>query len=230
MTDHPILFSGEMVRAILAGRKTQTRRIINPQPASWASVFQPAPVETPGGSYGKQGQWVQSSADGHHMHGMRRFPYGQVGDRLWVKETWQAIKQDTNGISYTLADPADETAEIRYRATDETFVPPLPWRPSIYMRRRMSRITLEVTEIRVERLQDISEEDAIAEGIENIARNQTMPPWPDYRNAPDQWHEIPGFDRPVHSYRSLWESINGPGSWDANPWVWVVGFKMLIPV
>lgn len=215
MTERPILFSAPMVRAILAGRKTQTRRIINPQPASWASVFQPAPVKTPGGTYGKPGQWIQSSADNHHMHGMRRFPYGQPGDRLWVKETWQAIKQDANGISYTLADPADETAEIRYRATDETFVPPLPWKPSIYMRRRMSRITLELTGIRVERLQHISPADCDAEGIERSACHT---------------RDGAGCLARVNDYKALWNSINGPDSWNENPYVWVVEFKLLIPI
>jgi hypothetical protein len=187
-----------MVRAILSGRKTQTRRVVKRTDSGR--------VKAPGSAF----NWHLDDSNA-----TLACPYGQPGDRLWVRETWQAIKQDKNGISYMLADPADESAEIRYRATDETFVPPLPWRPSIFMRHRMSRITLEVTDIRVERLQRISPADCDAEGIERSACHT---------------RDGAGCNARINDYKALWTSINGPDSWGANPYVWVVGFKMLIPI
>lgn len=141
MKERPILFSGEMVRAILEGRKTQTRRVIKPQPDSARnSVFVKSGFET------KHGYEIKC-------------PYGQPGDRLWVRETW--------GLWDT--DPKDgpERAKIFYRATDENRrdLRYQRWRPSIHMPRWASRINLEITNIRIERVQDITEEDAKAEGL-----------------------------------------------------------------
>jgi hypothetical protein len=150
-----------------------------------------------------QDQWFDNSGKAKFEDStIFRCPYGQPGDQLWVRETWQAVKP-WNEIGYTLCNPADADAEIHYRSTAEKMVPELPWRPSIFMPRFASRITLEITKIRVERLNEISENDACWEGIDLTANDC------DY----------------VKTYRQLWQSINGPESWAANPWVWVVEFR-----
>jgi len=116
-----------------------------------------------------------------------------------------------------------------YRADGETDPNVVPrWTPSIHMPRWASRITLEITSVRVERLQDISEADAIAEGIERLDyQGQTS--WRDY-SLNDEWAAIsPMLDSPIASYKTLWESLNGKGSWDLNPWVWVIEFKKVTP-
>lgn len=172
MTERPILFSAPMVRAILDGTKTQTRRVVKNKPYTG----EPA-----------------------------KCPYGAAGDFLWIREKWQRLR-DAAGrqIVEYCAGPFLLDVETHKR-----------WHPSIHMPRWASRITLEVTGVRVERLQDISESDAIAEGIE---RNVFNDEWSGY----GQFHGAAL--TPKGSYRALWESINGPGSWDANPWVWVVEF------
>ena len=138
-------------------------------------------------------------------------PYGQPGDRLWVRETWAA----PHAYDHLPPRMISQEARIHYTATEERGG--LLWRPSIHMPRWVSRITLEITAVRVERLQDISEADALAEGIYKPLGSQF-------------WHTnpsaniLPG-ETPQWAYRNLWESISGPCSWDANPWVWVVEFK-----
>jgi len=197
MKSRPILFSAPMVRAILDGRKTQTRRIIKPQPIAVRDVDGPAicPMCLPP---------LQSFA--------MTCKLGKPGDQLWVREAWQAVKPWD--IGYVLCNPAHMDAEIHYRATADKCVPELPWRPSIFMPRFASRITLEITEIRCERLNKISDEDAQAEGI-FLNRND----WYDCGNG------LRGESSPMAAYRALWETINGYGSWAANPWVWVVSFQ-----
>jgi hypothetical protein len=184
MKDTPILMSAPMVRASRrdVDPKTQTRRIIKPQP-KFVQALTDGRFET--------------SPDGGFDHGVEyiRCPYGQPGDRLWVKETFCT--------PYTIGKPV-KGQQIRYRSTHEDDGMTYKWRPSIFMPRWASRLTLEVVSVRVERLQEISEGDAIEEGIT----------W-------DQDHDYIG------EYRKLWESINGPGSWDANPFVWVVEFKRI---
>lgn len=177
--DRPILFSGAMVRALLAGTKTQTRRVVKPD--------------------GKYRLDLVAPADG----GPSRCPYGAPGDRLWVRETWNTFEgwagyfyaADDHSFGIGADDDPDHIAEHAVR-----------WRPSIHMPRAVSRITLEITAVRVERLQDISEADAWAEGIPG-----------------DLLHRAQGWA--PRAYQFLWEQINGPGSWDANPWVWVVEFR-----
>ena len=120
-------------------------------------------------------------------------PYGVHGDRLWVRETFQPVQLAT------------EVTQWRYAATDKRGL--APWKPSIFMPRKASRITLENTRIRVERLQDISHRDALAEGVS-------------YDVSKPEMH-------PIAMYRKLWESINGKGSWAKNPWVWVIEFRKL---
>lgn len=203
--ERPILFSGAMVRALLAGTKTQTRRAIKLQTGrtfderalvgaiqEWRPVFDKVAQATVG-----------------NRAALIRCPYGVRGNRLWVRETWayhvhaQAALRDEDGPWVYAADGA---AALQMRLCDR-------WRPSIHMSRVASRMTLEVTGVRVERLQDISAVDAIAEGVE--------PKLPDplcSQVCPEDY---------VAGYRALWGQINGAGSWDANPWVWVVEFRRL---
>lgn len=178
MKERPILFSGAMVRALLDGTKTQTRRMVKPQPRILA---------------GELLCWKDDALTDDQMAEL--CPYGQPGDRLWVREAWM----DLRGVDGAVG-------PCMYRATFGNAPDGGKWRPSIHMPRWASRITLEVTGMRVERLQDISEADARAEGVSRA-------------QCPD-WHATTDF-------RAIWESINGPGSWDANPWVWVVEFKRL---
>lgn len=202
MKERPILFSAPMVRAILAGSKTQTRRIVKPQPDviyGMSMGQRTAPFEMRFGS---------ETRDVH-------CPYGQPGDRLWVKE--QTLKVEDHGWVgpvYTESDAGRYALAWGYGESDDPdHIPPhaIKRRPSIFMTRAMCRITLEVTGVRVERLQqDISEADALAEGIDDgyLVREKLPPP-----------------RRAVYHY--LWDDINGPGSWDANPWVWCLTFRRL---
>lgn len=206
MKERPILFSGSMVRALLAGTKTQTRRICKPAMAHNLShvVEVPDPQE--------RGQVYNGTTFGDE-EGAIQFtsPYGGVRDRLWVREShwWFKDECDHETGYYPPALTADD---VEYRADGESTRH--GWRPSIHMPRWACRILLEITSVRVERLQDINQADAQAEGappshpsIDQISREFG------YHDFPRSW------------YAQLWEEINGPGSWDANPWVWVVEFK-----
>lgn len=215
--ERPILFSGPMVRAILEGRKTQTRRVVKPYPLAFADRFEPCPFR----GYGLLGQWAQMDMREHTICGLPGRKYGSQGDLLWVKETWSWSGEICNH------------EEVIWRADrDYTLIERggHRWRPSIHMPRWASRITLEIESVRVERLQDITEADAIAEGVE---RNEGDDPW----THADGWIKYPfdlhAEDFPAvtakESYQSLWQSINGPGSWDANPWVWVIQFRRVKP-
>ena len=189
MKERPILFQANMVRALLDGSKTQTRRIFKAK---------------------NGGVWPNSNDLPGMKQIMRNCPYGQPGARLWVRETWAYHLQALSASNHELSGPWVYCADghTQHRLCDR-------WRPSIHMPRAASRITLEITGVRVERLQNISEADAIAEGIERGNCN-----WRDYMD-----HPFNDFTNPRRSYRSLWESINGLESWAANPWVWVVEFK-----
>lgn len=194
MADKPIIFSAPMVQALLAGRKTQTRRILKPQPVHCLMWGDPPP-----GTYPSDKGWS-------------RFPCAP-GDRLWCRENWQT-HCDMDHI--TPRDLPHDSA-VQYPATYDGWVSRV--RPSIHMPRWASRITLIVTDVRVQRLQDISEADAIAEGIKKLPGGNE-----------DQWMDYPegssaaGWLQPVNSFDSLWESINGPGSWTENPFVYAVSF------
>ena len=195
MKERPILFNGSMVRALLAGTKTQTRRVMKPQPR-----------RVDGGvPFGDAPQWAHAEPG----TAMMRCPYGQRGDRLWVRETFQRFTDD--GETLYKADPAGLEA-MNELMRDEYIE--ARWRPSIHMPRWASRITLEITSVRVERLQDIDISAAQAEGV-----SDTGPLILDSAG-----NEQGG---PIAEYAVLWEQINGPGSWDANPWVWVVEFRRL---
>lgn len=223
-----------MVRAILEGRKTQTRRVVKPQPLSWADRFEPGPFK----SYGRVGDWVQMTRDENRQCGMARCPFGAPGDRLWVKETHarvhpgmlQSLDPDPESHEWTTVYRADANGGYVGKLMECT-----KWKPSIFMRREYSRITLEIEAVRVERLQEIRGEDALREGIERIEVGTRFECWKNYRfktahpkhgtEIKDEQHRISGYSSACASYTSLWESINGPGSWDANPWVWVLTFK-----
>jgi len=206
MKEHPILFTGDMVKAILEGRKTQTRRVMKPQPVKSESGF----WEWAGGGWSRDD--VGGVLPGHSIP--NHCPYGQWGDRLWVRETFCYAALD--GF-----DARTDGGEFWYKATD-TDQCEGPWSPSIHMPKRASRITLEIVDLRVERLQHITVEDVRAEGIKHtqpdgywLAPLAGTPdfPWNDARMA----------------YASLWNSINekrGYG-WDKNPWVWVITFKRI---
>ena len=197
MTDRPILFSAPMVRALLDGWKTQTRRIMKPQPRQ---------TDT--------GEWyVATSAGFQYLSDPNLAMRIAVGDRLWVRESWQ-------GLTFGDFRPTKhEPCEIRYAATDrcadmDAEARGYSWRPSIFMPRFASRLTLTVTDVRVERLQDISEDDAAAEG------------WP----APED-RATTGIAEirdayPIGWYAWILDSINGRGAWDANPWVAVYEFTV----
>lgn len=185
MKERPILFSGTMVRAILEGRKTQTRRLVKPAPIFCSNV----------------GWEVFTPRDGALPLDQVACPYGQPGDRLWVRETWAP---NSVGSAIALILKSAPQPGVYYAATHTGRVG-WRWRPSIHMPRWASRITLEVVAVRVQRLQDISRGDAMAEGCP-------------FANMAD------GGD-PRIWYSWLWNQINGDGSWDANPWVWVIEFK-----
>lgn len=220
MKERPILMSAPMVRAILAGTKTQTRRVVKePQ---WATpntlhLFNDAP-------------WA---SDPHRGDRDVPCPYGQPGDRLWVRETFQALSADDVDVYrdnwWALCDyKTGKGYKVSYPATDgiKEFVTmdddiSQACSPSIHMPRWASRITLEITGVRVERLQDISKEDVIAEGVNRIAHGREGYFYHATRTEPHPKN----WCYPDDAYRDLWEQINGPGSWDANPFVWVVEFR-----
>lgn len=184
MRERPILFSGPMVRAILNGQKTVTRRVVK---SDWIQSDR-APLET---STGVFHFWCS----GEHV-----CPYGIPGDRLWVREAWASIR----------VVQAPDQEWVVYREGDNRTDYGGPWKPSIHMRRRDSRILLEIVAVRVERLQDITEEQALAEGVASCEQDLD----------PDG-----NCYTPVELFSILWSSINGTDSWNANPWVWVVEFK-----
>lgn len=216
--ERPILFSGPMVRAILEGRKTQTRRIVKPQPPSKDWLIRIKHTGQDVGLYNDNGRWRMTGAVGVCRDAMGdlwpkkhewKCPYGSVGDRLWVRETFhECVDEDTR-----------EFVRWGYRADRDW--DGAVWSPSIHMPRRASRITLEITGLKVERLNDISNEDCQAEGITAIGKGVAMPDGT-YAQA-GRYENSASTVRSLFS--SLWESINGPGSWAANPWVWVVEFK-----
>lgn len=172
MKERPILFSSPMMRAILDGRKTQTRRVVTN-----AKPYEP----------------TDEGIDILWHTGQLACPYGAVGDRLWVRETWQV---DDYGMQHHRAD------RVRYRATDGE---ELAWRPSIFMPRWASRITLEIVDVRVQRVKQIKDEEFVLEG---------------FPYAPETHQE---------GFAYMWEKLNGKRGygWDVNPWVWVLSFKVI---
>ncbi|MAG64631.1 MAG: hypothetical protein CMK74_01975 [Pseudomonadales bacterium] len=215
--ERPILFSGAMVRAILDGRKTVTRRVVKPQPANdwrftggYGRITSKHPHKDKFGVFIRRGEHTDfTEVD------IIPCPYGQPGDHLWVRETCFINGPSKGSEVIYKADPLPnwegEETDIR-------------WRPSIHMPRWASRIQLEITAVRVERLQEISEEQAQAEGIERDGKMPTL-----WKRGPlhgDQ-NLVHVTNFPKLAFRSIWEAINGPESWGANPWVWVVEFHRI---
>jgi len=230
MSERPILFSGAMVRAILDGRKTQTRRIfkrkhgpLTSMPESvhrladcgWGFISPPEPDET-------RALRIIGGGPGYQC------PYGQPGDRLWVRETWRPVMESWRSfVEYAAGGTTLDNVNRDRLAPLTRLALRFPgarrdrnseaWHPSIHMPRWASRISLEVKAVRVERLQDISEADILAEGVTvaSIAALTGIP-----------WSDMPTL---YHAWRTLWEYINGMESWLDNPWVWVVEFARVQP-
>ena len=207
MKERPIIFSAPIVRAILAGAKTQTRRLVRPQPEDrcplvrdWGAAFR---------NYAPHKAYLGNVKMADGSWGRVQYHYGLPGDRLWVRETWGAWPHMMGGV---------QPETLRYRADGEyqndrgTW----RWRPSIHMPRWASRITLEITDVRLEQLQDISEADAVAEGCKPIRPELVQ----------DGLIARPGRSA-VEEFRLVWEEIHGGGSWDANPFVWVATFRRI---
>jgi hypothetical protein len=210
MKEHPIIFSAPMVNAILSGKKTQTRRVVK--------------IRKGGRNWHRDDPAAISAC-----------PYGQVGDRLWVRETWtqyqtvnsikrldgRSYSEVSDGLVGYRADGSDTIKDFREHImlTGESDIEEVitngdKWRPSIHMPRWASRITLEVTDVRIERLQDISNPDAEEEGIANINGTYAVD-----MDAPRCWQQA------RDAFQDLWLQINGPKSWDANPLVWRIEFR-----
>lgn len=241
MSTQRILFSAPMVRALLEGKKTQTRRIIKAKKHKLerqAYIFKIDRVEQDtDGTYS-----LYAPKDSGRRELFYKCPYGEPGDRPWVRETWRPVSwypnsyvvqfmADLKNIDIDVPDTSngeewidrmlqrcsDECIAAGIEADDDGMFQweedsenPIKWRSPIFMPRWASRITLEITEVRVQRLQEISEEDAAAEGVE-----------PAKLYISDECGPF------VAAYSTLWDSINGAGSWDANPWVWAVSFKVV---
>lgn len=213
MKERPILFNGAMVRAILSGSKTQTRRIMKPQPEPTCADY-PGPIGHRWPSNAVQSmvhveQELQNKSGGWGGLAATCGPYGRLGDRLYVRETWaQPTTLDPGPTIYRADYPDCVPADyINVPPADEVV-----WRPSIHMPKALSRITLEITGVRVERLQDISEDDCRAEGCHGGHGS------------------IPGYAynaTPSEHFQYIWKSTGG--NWDANPWVWVPEFRRITP-
>lgn len=209
-----MIFNSEMVRAILDGRKTQTRRIMKIQPEHSGLGLRRV-IDSKNGS--DDGKYFWSSSDACGLKARSKSfacPFGAVGDRIWVRETWAEAGASAPDLKLYRANYPEHVPSIYEN------VPPaeeIRWTPSIHMPRWASRILLEITDVRVERLNAISEEDARAEGIIDggcLNCGETEPcgcanPEPDATDA----------------FAYLWQSIYGQENWNANPWVWVIEFK-----
>ena len=207
----PILFSTPMVQAIIEGRKMMTRRVMK-EAINASGCWRPTLIK-------------ESHIDGIPRYELRsgtqyilpwfKCPYGQVGDVLWVRETFTRV---------SWADGTTARKVHTHYKADNDLIGEHKWRPSLFMPKAACRIFLEITEIRVERLNDISERDAINEGIKGTSF---------VGNAPflfkDYFYKYPFNDNcpPKFSFQTLWQSINGKDSWEANPWVWVISFKRI---
>lgn len=200
MKERPILFSGEMIRAILDGRKTQTRRVCKAQPENRVHPI-----------YVTKYAWGDKALHPYMTDGVQIIeycPYGKVGDQLWVRETFRQAYPKTeysDGIIYR-ADKAKSLGMAEYCGK---------WRPSIFMPRSASRIQLEITNVRVERLQDIEPTDACSEGILPLGAGSSF-----------ALHHLEYKSIECGKFADLWDSINAAKHpWESNPWVWVVEFK-----
>ncbi|MCQ8240569.1 hypothetical protein [Rhizosaccharibacter radicis] len=265
--------SAPMVRAILGGQKSQTRRIVSPansvlngfaaRAADWERLdYEDAFVDPGPSPAGNPGPYLKvARPDDQTRH--RVYPRWWLGDRLWVREAHSIVREtldyETGGEfdafewEEIYGDPRKYLngcartglrSGVYYPADGQDLCPSnmfpclsidgkvllrkkeISWRPSIHMPRWASRLTLEITDIRAERLQDISEEDARAEGVEQVVRPPSWPVmyerrfWKGYEN-----HQKANRDSARESFGSLWNSLHGPGAWSANPWVWAISFR-----
>lgn len=208
MKERGMIFNGEMVRAILGGRKTQTRRIVKPQP----DLTKNSGFSWNGALYGAGSDDRETNRNFAHI----KCPHGKPGDRIWVRETWAEAGAGAPDLKLYRANyPA-------HVPTHYENVPPaedVRWTPSIHMPRWASRILLEITDVRVERLNDISEEDARAEGIIDGGCLNCGEPEPCGCANPEP--------DATDAFAYLWQSIYGQENWNANPWVWVIEFNRI---
>jgi hypothetical protein len=267
MKERPIIMSGESVRAILDGRKSMTRRVVKVQPPS---IFKHVcGNDSKNRMLNSKGERVFLFLDQPDMgypfsevFGTQRFPddafkcpYGQVGDRLWVRESWgvvsHAFDENERLCDWIPDRPAlpihdmkfgkgyynghiiyEADGDFEWNAGDDASIETKScWKSSMHIPREASRITLEITDIRVERLQDISNEDAMAEGVEFASGWEeecgevycTGEGWMDYKSLDF------GCGTPKESYITLWNTLNAKRDypWESNPWVWVVSFKVV---
>lgn len=198
----PILYATQMVQAIIANRKTKTRRtkgleIVNVNPDDWVLEHNIVSQEF----------FFFSKHEEDLMYDIK-CPYGKVGDILWVREKF--LFDDGEGV-YCYAASMDKSDVNWLKGS---------WKPSIHMPKAAARIWLEITDIKIERLKDISEEDAIAEGVLKVNDG-----FKNYMTKPKLISTLSCFDKAYYSFLSLWESINGYESSELNPWVWVITFK-----
>lgn len=193
MKERPVIFNAEMVRAILDGSKTQTRRALTSHHINLikfaAHIGECYPLE--------------DMHDGSQSYYRQYCPFGQIGDRLWVRETFAKGLCTKSGLAYRATHKPEDL--------EEGWFEQIKWTPSIHMPRWASRINLEITNVRVERLNDISEEDALAEGMDN--------------GTSEAARAVGWYEKPRRAFRRLWSQIYGDDNWDANPWVWVIEFK-----
>jgi hypothetical protein len=235
--ENQILFKGEMVRALLAGTKTQTRRIVKPQPGS-ARALVMDDVQSHALVYDAN----INDPDHLDIRGDIKCPYGQPGDRLWVRETSRAVELPggIDGLCYVADNqfrPIEDSQEAmeqwlsmyHYRKLRGATVPP------IHMPRWASRILLEIVSVRVEKLRDISEADARAEGyggfmdFYQLLSNEDKEACDLMNEDVDDYAKRKGINYPIEWYHMLWDEINGYGAFYKNPWVWVVEFKRIEP-
>lgn len=228
MKERGIIFSAPMVRALLAGTKTQTRRMLKVQPTRSDVTLHHTSTRTASGlleftARDRRGQAVHAfHVDKHSVIAEAVCPYGAPGDRLWVRETHCRFvvgegmdRPVPECVAYRATTAEDGTFDYVDTRGQETSLKVTKWTPAIHMPRWASRILLEVTEVRAERLHEITREDAIAEGCgSGELQDGTI------NGEPGR---VAFFD-PVYEYAHLWAAINGDDSWKANPWVWAVSF------
>lgn len=228
MKERPIIFSSEMVRALLDGRKTMTRRIVKPQPLFLDS-------DNFGDCWFPSKDHPKALHYASEKHFRRGLPqdfclYGIPGDRLWVRETWgSAFDKNGNGIVVYKSDgsallaQAEQEGEGDWCGVDgqcpkNRITMPSRWRSPLHMPRWASRLTLEITDVRVQRLQEITEEDALAEGAME---------WWNGLSERERVAIYEGGRGPAHAFKLLWNYIHGPYAWALNSWVWAISFKLI---
>lgn len=217
MTDRPIIFSAPMIRALLEGRKTQTRRLLKPQ-------F-PDAVNRVGHTCFTPDRHISGRGSHAGVEWFRKLPFAP-GDRLWVRETF-ARAWETDGSGNPAAAEktyyrADGEPFDSYEMPDGSVRAGIPWKSPIHMPRWASRLTLTVTDVRVQRLQEISEEDAVAEGVGLYVPGHGFITESELRADPG----YSNFLAPRMGFEAVWSEIHGPDAWDANPWVAAIGFTV----